>query len=141
MSKLLLDSNVIINYLLGRPPAVKLVEELAYCGENLSTSVICVSEVQVGVKEDEKEKTDLFFDSLEIFDINYEISRIGAFYVRQYKKKGITLNLLDSLVAATCILNNIVLVTYNTGHFPIPELKLYDIKNYLEKKQEVYGFI
>ena len=110
---------------------MKLIKELVYSGENLSTSVICVSEIQVGVREDEKEKTDLFFNSIEIFDINYEISRIGAFYVSQYKKKGYTLNLLDSLIAATCVLNNIVLVTYNIEHFPIPELKLYDIKNYL----------
>ncbi|MBU4293421.1 MAG: PIN domain-containing protein [Actinobacteria bacterium] len=131
MSKLLLDSNVIINYLLDRVSTVKLIKELVYSGENLSTSVICVSEIQVGVREDEKEKTDLFFDSIEIFDINYEISRIGAFYVSQYKKKGYTLNLLDCLIAATCVLNNIVLVTYNIEHFPIPELKLYDIKNYL----------
>jgi predicted nucleic acid-binding protein len=131
MSKLLLDSNVIINYLLDRSPTVKLIKELVYSGENLSTSVICVSEIQVGVREDEKEKTDLFFDSIEIFGINYEISRIGAFYVSQHKKKDYILNLLDCLIAATCVINDIVLVTYNIEHFPIPELKLYDIKSYL----------
>ena len=85
---------------------------------------------KVGVRENEKEKTDLFADSLEVFDITVEIGRIGAFYVREYKKKGVTLNLIDCLVAATCILNNLILVTYNKGHFTIPELKLYDIKDY-----------
>lgn len=130
MGNFLLDSNVIINFLLNKPSTVKLINEFLYSGDNLVTSTICIAEVQLGVRENEKEKTDLFADSLEVFDITVEIGRIGAFYVREYKKKGVTLNLIDCLVAATCLLNNLILVTYNKRHFEISELKLYDLKDY-----------
>lgn len=128
MSNLLLDSNVIINFLLNKPSTVKLISEFLHSGDSLVTSAVCIAEVQMGVRENEQEKTDIFADSLEIFDINAETARIGAFYVREYKKKGVTLNLIDCLIAATCILNNLILVTYNKSHFKIPELRLYDIK-------------
>jgi len=130
MGNFLLDSNVIINFLLNKPSTVKLIKEFLYSGDSLVTSAICIAEVQLGVRENEKEKTDMFADSLEVFDITVEIGRIGAFYVREYKNKGVTLNLIDCLVAATCVLNNLILVTYNKRHFGIPELKLYDMKDY-----------
>ena len=130
MGNFLLDSNVIINFLLNKPSTVKLINEFLSSGDSLVTSAICIAEVQLGVRENEKEKTDMFADSLEVFDITVETGRIGAFYVREYKKKGITLNLIDCLVAATCVLNNLILVTYNKRHFEIPELKLYDMKDY-----------
>jgi len=130
MGSFLLDSNVIINFLLNKPSTVKLIEDFLNSGDVLVTSVICIAEVQLGVKENEKEKTDMFADSLEVFDVTVEIGRIGAFYVREYKKKGVTLNLIDCLVAATCVLNNLILVTYNKRHFEIPGLKLYDMKDY-----------
>jgi len=130
MGNFLLDSNVIINFLLNKPSTVKLINEFLYSGDSLVTSAICIAEVQLGVWENEKEKTDMFADSLEVFDITVEIGRIGAFYVREYKKNGVTLNLIDCLVAATCVLNNLILVTYNKRHFEISELKLYDMKDY-----------
>jgi predicted nucleic acid-binding protein len=129
MSNFLLDSNVIINFLLNRASTVKLINEFLHSGDSLVTSAICIAEVQLGVRENEKEKTDLFADSLEVFDITVETGRIGAFYVCEYKKKGVTLNLIDCLIAATCVLNNLILVTYNKRHFEIPELKLYDMKD------------
>jgi predicted nucleic acid-binding protein len=129
MSSFLLDSNVIINFLLNKISTVELINDFLNSGDILVTSAICIAEVQLGVRENEKEKTDLFADSLETFDITVEIGRIGAFFVSEYKKKGVTLNLIDCLVAATCVLNNLTLVTYNKKHFEIPELKLYDMKD------------
>lgn len=67
---------------------------------------------------------------MEVFDITVETGRIGAFYVSEYKKKGITLNFIDCLAAAAFVLNNLILVTYNKRNFKIPELKLYDMKDY-----------
>jgi predicted nucleic acid-binding protein len=92
MGNFLLDSNVIINFLLNKPSTVKLIEDFLNSGDVLVTSAICIAEVQLGVRENEKEKTDMFADSLEVFDMTVEIGRIGAFYVREYKKKEVTLD-------------------------------------------------
>ena len=44
-------------------------------------------------------------------------------YIREYKRKEVTLLLPDALIAATCTINNIPLATYNTKHYPMPEIK------------------
>jgi hypothetical protein len=43
-----------------------MIKEFLNSGDILVTSAICIAEVQLGVRVSEKEKTDLFADSLEV---------------------------------------------------------------------------
>jgi predicted nucleic acid-binding protein len=88
-------------------------------------SALSVLEIQLGVKKGEEEKTDRFIKSLRIFDVDREIASKAAQLIRQYKAKGVTLDLPDSVIAATCILHELILVTYNTKHYPISEIKFH----------------
>jgi hypothetical protein len=90
-------------------------------------SALSVLEVQLGVKKGEEEKTDLFLKSLRIFDVNREIANKAAQLIREYKLKGTTLDLPDAIIASTCILHDLILVTYNTKHYPIKELKFHPL--------------
>jgi hypothetical protein len=90
-------------------------------------SALSVLEVQLGVKKGEEEKTDRFLRSLRIFDINMEIANKAAQLIREYKAKGITLDLPDAIIASTCIVHDLTLVTYNTKHYPITELKFHPL--------------
>jgi len=90
-------------------------------------SALSVLEVQLGVKKGEEEKTDRFLRSLRIFDVNMEIANKGAQLIREYKAKGITIDLPDAIIASTCILHDLILVTNNTKHYPITELKFHPL--------------
>lgn len=126
MSRFLLDSDVIIWHLRGRKEVTEMLRDLQRVGLP-ACSALSVLEVQLGVKKGEEEKTDRFLRSLRIFDINMEIANKAAQLIREYKAKGITLDLPDAIIASTYIVHDLTLVTYNTKHYPITELKFHPL--------------
>lgn len=90
-------------------------------------SALSVLEVQLGVKKGAEEKTDCFLRSLRIFDVTALIANKATQLIREYKPKGMTIDLPDAVIAATCILHDLILVTYNTKHYPIEELKFHPL--------------
>jgi predicted nucleic acid-binding protein len=56
-----------------------------------------------------------------------EIASKAAQLIREYKGKGVTLDLPDAIIAATCILHELILVTYKTKHYPISEIKFHPV--------------
>ena len=125
MSKYLLDSDIIIWHLRGRKEITEMLKDLQRSGLP-ACSAISVLEVQLGVKtKDEEEKTNWFLESLKVFDIDMDVAKIAAQLIRQYKAKGVTIDIPDSIIASTCILHDLILVTYNRRHYPISELKFH----------------
>ena len=125
MSKYLLDSDTIIWHLRGRKEITDMLKDLQRSGLP-ACSTISVLEVQLGVKtKDEEGKTSRFFESLKVFDVSMDIARIAAQLIRQYKAKGVTMDIPDSIIASTCLLHDLILVTYNRKHYPISELKFH----------------
>jgi len=126
MAKYLIDSDIIIWFLRGKREIVELIDELQKSGVP-ACSPISIIEVQLGVREKEQEVTSDFLNSLEVYPIGREIANYTGNLIREYKKKGISVKLTDAVVAATCLLNNLTLVTYNIKHYPFKELKFYPI--------------
>ena len=125
MSRYLLDSDVIIWHLRGRKEITEMFKDLQRSGLP-ACSAISVLEVQLGVKTKEEEgKTSSFLESLKVFDVSMDIAKIAARLIREYKAKGVTIDIPDSIIASTCILHDLILVTYNRRHYPIPELKFH----------------
>ena len=124
MSRFLLDSDVIIWHLRGRREITEMLQDIQRYGVP-ACSALSVLEVQVGVKRGEEEKTDRFMDSLKIFDVNREIAYKAAQIIREYKEKGMTIDLPDAIIASTCIFQDLILVTCNRKHYPIPELRFH----------------
>jgi predicted nucleic acid-binding protein len=118
MSRFLLDSDVIIWHLRGRKEVTEVLRDLQKFGLP-ACSALSVLEIQLGVKKGEEEKTGRFFD------VNREVASKAAQLIRQYKARGVTLDLPDAIIAATCILHELILVTYNTKHYPISEIKFH----------------
>lgn len=129
MTKFLLDSDVIIWHLRGRNDVTEMLRGLQRFGLP-ACSPLSVLEVQLGVKKGEEEKTDRFLKSLKIFDVNMEIASKAARLIREHKSRGVTLDLPDSVIAATCILYELILVTYNTKHYPISEITFYPVPSF-----------
>jgi predicted nucleic acid-binding protein len=127
MTKFLLDSDIIIWHLRGRKEITEMLRDLQRIGLP-GCSAISVIEVQLGVRtEDEEEKTSHFLGSLNVFDINLEIANKAARLIREYKAKGVTIDIPDAIIASTCLLHTLVLVTYNRKHYPISELEFHPL--------------
>ncbi|MGB9883017.1 MAG: type II toxin-antitoxin system VapC family toxin [Microgenomates group bacterium] len=128
MNNYFLDTSVIIDYLRGKEEAVKKIKEL---DGNLTSSYICLSELFEGVyrsKQKEKVKNIIlnFFNSLNtVFTIDEKIAEKFGQLRKQLKEKGEAIEDIDIFIAATCIINNLILVTYNKKHFSrIKDLKI-----------------
>jgi predicted nucleic acid-binding protein len=126
MGRFLLDSDIIIWHLRGRDEVTGMLRDLQRFGVP-GCSALSVVEVQVGVKKGEEERTNHFFKHLKVFDVDREIASKAAQLIREYRTKGVTLDIPDGVIASTCILHELVLVTYNRKHYPITELEFYPL--------------
>jgi predicted nucleic acid-binding protein len=124
MSKFLLDTDVMIWHLRGRPEVTKTLRDLQAFSVP-SCSALSLLEVRVGMKKGEEQKTDLFLGSLSVFDVTRQIADRAADLIREQKVKGVTLDLPDAVIAGTCLLHDLTLVTYNTKHYPMEEIKFH----------------
>lgn len=123
----ILDSDVLIWFLRGREDTVALVRDLKRSAIP-GYSSLSVLEVMGWVKREEKEETEEFLQSLQLYPFEEKAAFLAAQYLRDYRAKGKTLEPFDVSIAATAVVNDLVLVTYNTKDFPMPELKVYPTK-------------
>ena len=114
--RLLIDTDVLIDYLRNRAEAVSYLEGLT---QSQLVSVVTVAELYAGVREGaERTKLDEFIRAFEIVPVDREIAVRGGLYRRDYIKSH-NVGLADALIAATVELRHAVLVTLNGKHFPM----------------------
>lgn len=116
--RLLIDTDVLIDYLRGQAEAVDYLEAAT---ESLLTSSITVAELFAGVREG-KERVALstFLKEFEVIGINAAIAEHAGLLRRDYGKSHGT-GLVDALIAATTEHAQASLVTLNRKHFPMLE--------------------
>jgi len=118
--KILLDSNIII-YL---QKAELSIDDIPANFEKFCVSVINYIEVMGFGFESEQEKNDFeaFFSNIEIIQLNQNIINKTIELKQQKKRK-----LLDTIIAATALVNNITIATRNVDDFKdIIGLKIYN---------------
>ena len=114
--RLLLDTDVLIDYLRNRPEAVKYLESQTGA---LLVSVGTVAELYSGVREgQERSRLDEFLQGLEVAPIDLPIAVRGGLYHRDYGKSHGT-GFVDALIAATAERQQATLVTLNRKHYPM----------------------
>lgn len=111
---LLIDTDVIIDYLRGRHEALTYLDNLT---NSLFMSVITVGELYAGVRDgDERVKLDTFLRAFVIITLDQTTALAGGLLRRDYgKSHGI--GLADALIAATAQQHNLRLVSLNRKHF------------------------
>ncbi len=124
MPDYLLDSNVLIQHLRGHAPTTTLLTRLALDGQ-LGLAAISRTEVLAGMRPHERETTLQFLDALACYPLGIAAADLAGDLVRRYRRQGVTLDIPDALIAATALHYELVLLTYNPRHFPMPELQLY----------------
>jgi len=115
-TQLLIDTDVLIDYLRGFPDAVSYVEAQQ---ERLVISVVTVAELYAGVRVgEEQSRLERFLRAFEIIPLDQRLAVQGGLYRRDYSKSH-NVGLADALIAATAAQRQISLVTLNRKHFPM----------------------
>lgn len=124
----LLDTSIIIDYLRNKKEIVNYVDNIE---EEVFSSYICVSELYIGVFRDNEpfraeEKLQIYLKGLNgVLSLDDKTVRQYGQIAAELFKKGQTVGEMDALIAATCVANDLTLITKNPKHFSrIPGLKL-----------------
>lgn len=129
MTKLLVDSSVIIDFLRRKNKQDTLLYKLVEEGCGLNISLITHTELYAG-KSVWQQKTaqaelEKLFSGIQILHLDTKISLKAGEIRAKYD-----INLFDAIIAATAITYEIELVTLNVKDFEmIPKIKLYQNNN------------
>ncbi|TKS60165.1 MAG: hypothetical protein EWM72_01592 [Nitrospira sp.] len=121
MTKIVLDTDVLIDVLRGRQTARSFLQDVAdrfvpCC------SVISVAELYVGMRPEEETGTRTLLDSLVTIPVSLEIAEVaGRFKKRTTSRR---LELADCLIAATAFVEGAPLATGNVKDYPMHEITL-----------------
>ena len=129
MATYLLDTSVIIDAINDRKNRRQLLRHLLQSGNALACCPVNIAEVYAGMRAKEERTTADFLDALDYYPISQAAARLAGELKRDFGKKGKTLSIPDTLIAATAIHNSLTLLTDNTKDFPMNELNLYPLPN------------
>jgi len=122
MARHLLDSDILIYCLRGKASVLILLEDICKT-EVPAISSLSYFEICAGVHPPEEETVLNFLTSLRILPIDQMVAEEAGNYVRDFRKRGITLSSIDTLIAATAKLHGLTLVTANTRDFPMTDVQ------------------
>jgi predicted nucleic acid-binding protein len=114
--RLILDTDVLIDYLRGNDNAIRFLEDLQ---EQLCVSVITVAELYAGIRNKKEQRViEKFLTVFDVLPIDQVIAINGGLFRRQYgPSHGV--GLADAMIAATAESCQARLVTLNQRHFPM----------------------
>ena len=111
---IVLDTNVLIEILKGNKETIQKVEPFK---ETLCVSSISVMELYYGaLNKVELNKLEKFVSLFNIIHLNENISKSSTKLIKTYAKSH-SLDIPDSLIASTVLVNDGVLLTYNLKDF------------------------
>ena len=125
MADVIVDSDLLIWHLRGRPAAVEYVRALSARGR-LGVCAISRTEVLAGARPRELPTTEAFLDACETLPVDARVADRAAAWIRAERRKGLTVAVADALIGATAALAGIPLHTCNARHFQFEGL---DVRN------------
>ena len=118
------DTNILIGVITNRKGHSALLERLLAEHHLLTTCAMIVGEVYNGMRSAEEAQTNALMESMDFLPTTYEIARHGGILRRDFARKGKTLSLADTTIAALALAYKCTLITENVKDFSIPDLQL-----------------
>jgi tRNA(fMet)-specific endonuclease VapC len=122
---IVVDSDVLIDALRGRQPAVRRVTEGLQSGV-LCTTTVTLFELLSGTRsEAESAAVDRLLAALSILPFDDAASRAAAALRRGLAAQGLPIGMADYMIAGICVARSAALLTRNRAHFErVPGLTL-----------------
>jgi len=120
MNSYFIDTSVVIDLIRGKRQVVDLIKNL---DTYLYTSYIVISELCEGIyqvdnpKELEDGIIDFMEGMFEITKLDYKISKKFGEIRAELRKRGMLIEDMDIMIAASCLSKNLILLTSNKKHF------------------------
>lgn len=117
----LLDTCILIDYSRSKVGAVNFIDSLLIAP---ALSALTVTEILTGIRNKREQKLfDNFFSFCTIVPVSIEIAEQAGHLLNKYMKSHGS-DLVDGILAATAMDQQLELVTCNLKHFPMfPQLK------------------
>jgi predicted nucleic acid-binding protein len=129
MATYLLDTSVIIDAINNRKGRRQLLRDLIQQGNTLACSPINIAEVFAGLRPPEESNTKNFLQTLDLYPLTWPIAELAGLLKRDFGKKGKTLAITDTLIAAVALHHRLHLITDSVKDFPMQDLSLYSLPN------------
>ncbi len=114
--QLLVDTDVLIDFLRGRRAAVDFITRHQ---ESILLPAMVAAELYAGIRDDaELAILDDFLASFRLLPLTAEIARTGGLWQRDFAKSH-GVGLADCIIAATAQSAGAELITLNTRHYPM----------------------
>ncbi|HJS42802.1 MAG TPA: type II toxin-antitoxin system VapC family toxin [Gemmatimonadales bacterium] len=125
MALVVVDSDVLIDALRGRQPAVRQVTDGLHAGV-LCTTTVTVFELLSGARTDaESAAVDRLLAALTILPFDEIACRAAAGVRRGLTSQGRSIGMADYMIAGICVARSAALLTRNRAHFErVPRLAL-----------------
>jgi hypothetical protein len=127
LADILLDSDVIIAWLRGSEPVAGAIMNLLESGHTLLWTPVSIAEIFAGARKTESARIGTLFLILETLSISETIGKEAGRYLQKYSKSH-SLELGDALIGASASMAGLSLWTLNKKHYPMPEVRLFDLK-------------
>ncbi len=117
----LIDSDILIEYLRGNETAIQRLSKLYKSGQVLCFSPVTKAEITAGLRKGEEEITGKLFSLMECLEINDKIGEKAGEYMKIFRPSH-NLEIADALIAATAYCNSVTLWSRNKKHYPMTDL-------------------
>lgn len=118
MVKYLIDSDILIDHLKGKPAAVGLMNKIGGFSEAAISAVTMAEIIEGALDFPEKlEQARILFEAITVLPVDKEIAKTFAVLRKQLRDEHQLIDNMDLFLAAAAIYHRLVLVTGNKKHF------------------------
>jgi predicted nucleic acid-binding protein len=115
----LADTSVLVDFLRGVEPARALLAGAIERGEPVSASVLSRIELAIGMRPDDRRRTDSLVAALRWLPVDGAVTERADELARRYGRSHSGIDAVDYCVAATAREHELELWTLNVKHFPM----------------------
>lgn len=122
--RMLLDSTLVIDHLRGVPEAVDRIRRIFEDGDDPIVTEVVVCEVRAGLLAEAEQHFEAFLEPIEFVQRGAETAMTAGRWRSDLRRKGRTLALGDSLIAATSDALGATVITRNVRDFALVPVRV-----------------
>lgn len=117
MEAILFDTDYLIDFLRGKPSSRDVIIE-ALSQSRAYICILSIYELYAGMRSGEEKATEDCIGAFQIEPVTLDISKKAGIMRFNYRQKGMTLSIVDCIIAETARTNNRLLATMNKKDYP-----------------------